>query len=73
NNHHSEIYLTRSSNFIRHSFHLLSLGDDLIVADRRKKTMKVKNFDAKTGEELSQVKLSADQSARLIRVLKEAR
>lgn len=35
--------------------------------------MKVKNFDAKTGEELSQVKLSAEQSAQLIRVLKEAR
>lgn len=33
--------------------------------------MKVNNYDAKTGEELSQVKLSADQSARLIRVLKE--
>lgn len=35
--------------------------------------MKVKNFDAKTGEELSQVKLSPAQSARLIRVLKEAK
>lgn len=35
--------------------------------------MKVKNFDAKTGEELSQVKLSPEQSTRLIRVLKEAR
>lgn len=35
--------------------------------------MKVNNYDAKTGEELSQVKLSPEQSARLIRVLKEAR
>ena len=34
--------------------------------------MKVKNFDAKTGEELSQVKLSPEQSAWLIRILKEA-
>lgn len=32
--------------------------------------MKVNNFDAKTGEKLSQVKLSPEQSAQLIRVLK---
>ena len=35
--------------------------------------MKVKNFDAKTGEELSQVKLSQEQTMRIIRILKEAR
>lgn len=35
--------------------------------------MKVKNFDTKTGERIAEVKLSADQSARLIRVLKEVR
>lgn len=35
--------------------------------------MKVKNFDAKTGERIAEVKLSAAQSARLIRILKEAR
>lgn len=34
--------------------------------------MKVNNYDAKTGERIAEVKLSADQSARLIRVLKEA-
>lgn len=33
--------------------------------------MKVKNYDAKTGEELSQVKLSAEQTMRIIRILKE--
>lgn len=35
--------------------------------------MKVNNYDARTGERIAEVKLSADQSARLIRVLKEAR
>lgn len=35
--------------------------------------MKVKNFDAETGEELSQVKLSPEQTMRIIRILKEAR
>lgn len=35
--------------------------------------MKVNNYDAKTGERIAEVKLSTDQSARLIRVLKEAK
>ncbi|WP_340565992.1 hypothetical protein [Limosilactobacillus fermentum] len=35
--------------------------------------MEVKNFDAKTGEELSQVKLSPEQTMRIIRILKEVR
>ena len=35
--------------------------------------MKVNNYDAKTGERIAEVKLSADQSARLILLLKEAR
>lgn len=35
--------------------------------------MKVKNFDAKTGERIAEVKLGADQSARLLLLLKEAR
>ncbi|ESS00653.1 hypothetical protein NB22_08905 [Limosilactobacillus fermentum NB-22] len=35
--------------------------------------MEVKNFDAKTGEELSQVKLSPEQTRMIIRILKEAR
>lgn len=35
--------------------------------------MKVNNYDAKTGERIAQVKLSPEQSARLIRILKEAR
>ena len=36
--------------------------------------MKVKNFDAKTGEELSQVKLSPEQTRilmKIIRIIKE--
>lgn len=33
--------------------------------------MKVNNYDAKTGERIAEVKLSPEQSARLIRVLKE--
>lgn len=33
--------------------------------------MKVKNFDAKTGEELNQVKLSPEQTMMIIRILKE--
>lgn len=35
--------------------------------------MKVNNYDAKTGEELSQVKLSPEQTMRIIRILKEVR
>lgn len=37
------------------------------------KTVNVNNYDAKTGERIAEVKLSPEQSARLIRVLKEAR
>lgn len=35
--------------------------------------MKVNNYDAKTGERIAEVKLSPEQSAWLIRILKEAR
>lgn len=35
--------------------------------------MKVNNYDAKTGERIAKVKLSPEQSAWLIRILKEAR
>lgn len=31
--------------------------------------MKVNNYDAKTGERIAEVKLSPEQSARLIRIL----
>lgn len=35
--------------------------------------MKVNNYDARTGERIAEVKLSPEQIAPLIRVLKEAR
>lgn len=35
--------------------------------------MKVKNFDAKTGERIAEVKLSPEQTRRIIRILKGAR
>ena len=35
--------------------------------------MKVNNYDAKNGEELSQVKLSPEQTMMIIRILKEVR
>lgn len=33
--------------------------------------MKVKNFDAKTGERIAEVKLSPEQTMKIIRILKE--
>lgn len=35
--------------------------------------MKVNNYDAKTGERIAEVKLSPEQTIRIIRILKEVR
>lgn len=35
--------------------------------------MKVNNYDAKTGERIAEVKLSPEQTMRILMILKEAR
>lgn len=35
--------------------------------------MKVNNYDAKTGERIAEVKLSPEQTRRILMILKEAR